>query len=832
MTRIPIAVATGLVLCGAGATAGAVAPAAGLARAKGGQVVPWSKVRPDDLGDKAVRYDDTGIRTIAPAPRPGVHPRIFFGPAELPAVRRRLETTRCGREIWKNILSWTHALRGTYDPEADYARPDRLKGGWGGLHGRVPLVRGGFDRDKATGRFTGRAYQALIAGDASVDPGYKMSVLALEAFRCLVEDDGDAARDLGKALATVVARERGSRKDEHPYRPAGGHNMALCYDFIFPWLTPRQRDAIREEIALGTHYHAHYGTFLAANATTSNWCTLDSFLPTTLLAIEGEDGFNALKYRGTVRAWRNFLTYGWYASGAGYEGHGKNYQFPDTLVAFARRGENLIHHPHVRAYATRFLPHSMQPFGHSFVQYDDWGGTGWDTVAGHKLFNAHDAIALKFLFPADQRVDWVFRNYVGEDYENVPVRPDGYNNAVLAWAILASDFDPANDDPARLGLGTTFFCGERGLLMTRSDWSADALYLHVHCRQDLGGHTHADRTSFALAGLGRLWGTIQTMAGGSTLGNCAETRFHNCVVIDDVGQARGGIPGKVVAFHDAPQATFLCADAKNVWDWQWAAREMKPGEPDPRLQQGWQKVASTPNDFRFTQGKEAHLRKPWYGKDHWLQPGKITGIAQRPHYPVRKAFRTAGLVRGKHPYALIIDDIQKDDRPHHYKWLMLASSDLEIAPGKLGYRFDPRQATGDITLSCRDSARNATDVREVRKGDRLLLVRVLECKQRQKGAPHAPPAVGYLQEFMAGIRWHQAGKRLVLPSWSVAPDYKVLLFPYRHGDELPVTRWNQARTALTVAWPDQRDELAFRTGPDGRTRLVMARDGKKVLAIE
>ncbi|MHC4503144.1 MAG: hypothetical protein ACYTFI_07560, partial [Planctomycetota bacterium] len=57
--------------------------AADSAVTKCGKRVPWSRFDPNDLGDKVVKYDSTGMRRIPPAPPPGVHPRIHIGPGEL-----------------------------------------------------------------------------------------------------------------------------------------------------------------------------------------------------------------------------------------------------------------------------------------------------------------------------------------------------------------------------------------------------------------------------------------------------------------------------------------------------------------------------------------------------------------------------------------------------------------------------------------------------------------------------------------------------------------------------------------------------------------------------
>ena len=67
------------------------------------------------------------------------------------------------------------------------------------------------------------------------------------------------------------------------------------------------------------------------------------------------------------------------------------------------------------------------------------------------------------------------------------------------------------------------------------------------------------------------------------------------------------------------------------------------------------------------------------------------------------------------------------------------------------------------------------------------------------------------------------GKRLVIPSRSVAPDFKVLLLPYKDQKNIPVTRWNKDRNRLTIQWPDQVEEFTFDKLSSGRTTLRLER---------
>jgi hypothetical protein len=80
--------------------------------------------------------------------------------------------------------------------------------------------------------------------------------------------------------------------------------------------------------------------------------------------------------------------------------------------------------------------------------------------------------------------------------------------------------------------------------------------------------------------------------------------------------------------------------------------------------------------------------------------------------------------------------------------------------------------------------------------------------------------------FLSGSRSFGLDKRLVIASRSVAPSFKILLFPHRNGEPLPVTTWNDARTVLTVETAGVKDEITFTFGADGRTRLKLTRSGQ------
>ena len=244
--------------------------------------------------------------------------------------------------------------------------------------------------------------------------------------------------------------------------------------------------------------------------------------------------------------------------------------------------------------------------------------------------------------------------------------------------MYASDFDPSNNDPAKLGLGNTFFCGERALMMTRSGWDKDAVMLNLHTRQANGGHAFADRNSIMLAGAGRVWSPPAYAS--------FQTPENSLVCIDGKTQDLN-VPGRMVDFVDRPLATFAVGDASYCWNWKyrWVPEPKGPWTIDDAragrvvVPPGWEQEIHSINAFAYTKLPWSYLDAPIFEAPHWLlSAGYARPTVRQPDYPVQRAFRTAGLVRGPHSYALVVDDIQKDAGTHRYDWILTLEPDISI----------------------------------------------------------------------------------------------------------------------------------------------------------
>lgn len=108
-------------------------------------------------------------------------------------------------------------------------------------------------------------------------------------------------------------------------------------------------------------------------------------------------------------------------------------------------------------------------------------------------------------------------------------------------------------------------------------------------------------------------------------------------------------------------------------------------------------------------------------------------------------------------------------------------------------------------------------------GQPLLLVRVLQANQLEIPTFQDNITVETVEFKKYDDTTHfygrtqGLGKRLVIPSRSVAPDYKVLMIPFRHGEALPKTVLSEDGNELTVEWPDQKDCFDLKVNEAGRT---------------
>ncbi len=769
------------------------------------------------------------------APAPGVHPRILFGPEDLPRIRQNLAANEAGKgevAALQAMVDKGIGTSGTWESQCFEALSRNDLDGFraafkespldnqppgSGFHfdipGRTPATRWG-PRNPLLACIEVKAFLALIDGDAVAG---KQVATALAAYAAYISPKVDAANALPRHEFHWT-----STRDLVP------QEIAYAYDWAWPWMNAQQRDAVRSVIVRATAGKYTLGMDLPQHWRNWNHIGITESYTACMFAIEGEPGDDPRGRDRIFEVYRDYLSYGIDNLGSGTEGIG--YQtagighLSGALIAFANRGKNLMLHPHWRLQTESWLVQTMQPFGGAWQSNSD-------------LANFPPALSMlgvqKYFYPESPGIDFVLRNHPliqKKDWARIAVE-----GCEAQWIMptVPGETDTrhsAQQAAQAIAGGLTFHDPQRGILYTRTGWRTDDLALHVDCRVDttFPTHDHPDRGQFTLSALGRAW----ACAGHRD----TESKFLNVVTIDGRGQGYFPPPGAWVDAIDNARETTAIVDAKYCWDWRWIKSCFTESPESLRRR----------NQSSFTEAAVRNLQR--VPLDQWeVDPLPIVtayyqGFADRAHgdprmwddedgwqlrskwYPVRKAFRTVTLARGAHPYVLVIDDIRKDDAEHLYEWRMNAPPDVAAVS----------ISAGDILLGDETTHRAPVDLQNAfqgktplvpEKGDRLLLVRTLDIAVPDLPTLQPIPMVAAI-EFKKTDDTHQftgrsngMGTQIVIGSRSVEPRFAILLYPHRMGDVLPQTTWNADHTHLTIAFPDQQDDYAISQTPDGRRVL-------------
>lgn len=798
------------------------------AKAPGGFSYQWKNYNNEQLGSRTFTMNFSGVRELKHAPEAGAHPRIYFNSEDTAEIRQRLYNTRNGIELRRKRHAFTNLLHmgyvpgtpgGTFNRNASYARS--------ALSGKEYINNTGYWDFKTI-------YYRFVAGDTTGYAGVRSklpafaSVLSMEAFECLLNKnntDPDTklsyairAQMLSKVLVTLARAACLNGLSPVNYDRTGGMPYAIAYDLNHWAMNAGQRDTVRSAITLMIPDKPRYGSDTEPYATTSNWAGLNSFEIICNLAIEGEPGYRSSFTREWMKAFHKFISYGFYPSGCGWEGMGKNYMMTAQMIAFARRGYSLLGHPYVRAFGNNYLPALAQPFGYAFTGEDTWGGSGSDTRLGKYKFSLFDAVGQKYAYPNDVAVDFMWRNFAGNIVNNQEI-PDycgfmepstqAYHDQFAVLGAFVSDWAETDfATHAQTALQKLDFVEpDRGQVIMRSDWNPEALQTIFYVRQNLGGHTYADRNDFTLSSHGRIWALKRYAGNGVDV-----TDAQSCILVNNLGikitnqegnKARQ--PARLHDFQSASAFSSATGDATYAysWEWKWSAQPAGNDHPDIGKKdpgkEAWTKVTETLNSFRAEPQQEPFYNTPFYEFSAWNSPaGYREVMIKRPFNPMEKVYRTIALFRGKHPFVIIADDVKKNATVNNFKWVMQLPSDVSAET-----IIDRGTGMYDILL-------------KETPGDRRLLVRVLG---QQDYASGTPPARIENHSYIAGDGKTYSVYRLVCESNSVEPDFKIMLFPHKTGEQLPETSWDASKQQLAVLWPDQSSNIGFSV-VNGMTRIA------------
>lgn len=442
------------------------------------------------------------------------------------------------------------------------------------------------------------------------------------AFVSLVGGKPEITAAGKKALLAFVAHVSFKAANTDMSRQATG--IGLGYDWLYNELTNDERRQVHDWLVRNCSAYAEFlenqpfgfkrGFEKKRNM---NWVPFyaGSF-GVAALAIEGETGYQSEWYAKAASGMKNFLDNGIGKEGAPME----------TIHYFAygmAHGAVFLDAMARRGDAQWEHPNLRQiPL---WWAYDllPWG-RDFNSIADTR--DLHMGVAeiyyrLNLAYPSDPVMQWVYKNYSGSD--------NGFPLAPFAAALWAVPPNPSVQI-TNLKLPLSRYFAQNGLAYLRSGWGADDTYFEFQSDPMAFGvsHAHADRNSFTLMSKGRIWALDRGY-------HYNRGNDHNLVLIDGKSEGAFPHPGRIVAYNDAGWATSIAGDAKRAYDWK---AEM-PG------------TAGT------------------------LQIGEIESKAFNA---VTKAYRSGTLVRGKFPYVVIADDIQKDTQSHEYVWQMLSPLGTQV----------------------------------------------------------------------------------------------------------------------------------------------------------
>jgi len=194
--------------------------------------------------------------------------------------------------------------------------------------------------------------------------------------------------------------------------------------------------------------------------------------------------------------------------------------------------------------------------------------------------------------------------------------------------------------------------------------------------------------------------------------------------------------------------------------WEWTPHWPRV---DGNFGSDWEEETSDPRDLGWPRDYNPDwLPEELFGSDTGC--GHRNGLRRRVYNPVQQAVRTTIAMHGDAPYVIVADDIQKDDTARTYEWYMQVPTDLVL---------ESREGR-DIILADPN-------------GERKLLVRVLRADGVDGGTPDQIESRldRYLLSEARRSGRQVNAQRLILSQTSVAPRFRVMLYPFRTGSPLP-----------------------------------------------
>ncbi|WOO39779.1 LamG-like jellyroll fold domain-containing protein [Rubellicoccus peritrichatus] len=817
---------------------------------------------------------------LSAVPEPGVHPRIILSPSDIELIRKRVQSLDSQGNVFK--VSWRDAQnKATLEP----GKQGYNGAPWAGISpiAARALVASLTDNDKMgreAAEMTVKHAEFLeprvdILNEHPETETYRHNfyywsrtgvivggISYLEAWR---EGGADRVRELAKKSVEFRTKD-----NQWSYT-----SLAFEYDYAYIFMTAGERDIVRRVLSKMSVGKYTTGMEIPGHFFINNHMSMGAMFLCVPLAIEGEEGYDPRILEQIAPRLQDKLTYDISPDGILYE-NVKGFIPLYAVWAVGRRGDReLLRHDHLKAMVesgfynsanlyNRFVNHGRNRPGESKVElgkadqekrYWEFLGAGGFPHAGF-FWNW----VMAYFYPDSPIIDFSYKTacvnqnydkFDGSDNEKNYGGKIHYNMRSMTDVMLLCateglknsegdpiDYNASGMTPELKEKPMMWSDMSRGLAAMRSSWDEDAIYIHYENRSDYfyGGHETPEHGDFRLSADGVVWSPYT--------GAYMNPYFHNMVLIDGKAGVYQPVAGRMIGAYDSEAAATVVSDATDGYNWKkeeknfYMWHEMIDSTP---VHSDWLRYRGLDMNRDWELPFQTHMREFYDGFAH-LDWGPWHGETRGPEYfhrwnDVERVMRTLHLARpdtskdGK-PYVLIIDDVKKDDKMHQFDWMLTLGGDVELykAATATRNRHNTKSMKGaigsDLIFCLADTKRKRSNipffggqrptvVSEPKEGDPMLLVRVL---WRNTNSPYPLPSFEH--------SWKISHVRV--SAYAVEPEFRVMLFPFRYGENLPLTTWSDDRSQLSVTIGGQEDVYSFDKTDAGRTVFSMVRNGKIV----
>ncbi|MEI8271385.1 MAG: FN3 associated domain-containing protein [Paludibacter sp.] len=597
----------------------------------------------------------------------------------------------------------------------------------------------------------------------------------------------------------------------------------LDYDYLSDWMTTDQREMARKVIA---HIIEHR---------ISNYlCYPDHFMINNhqgfgmeyirlMLLIEGEKGFNKELFEQSCHKANAMLDWFLDDDGMCYESI-KGWLNISAFTAVGLRQRNLLKHDHLQA-KMRFFRSAIR-----------WENGKWMIRDEMRASAFHVIWMMHYYHPTDEAIDFLYQStFSTHDFLTDPnakwPNPVGICTELLLLYADAGITDKSGKPTDwtiqaninKLNLPLSWIDNQRGYVDTRNSWRKDDLHLGFVCKQDFfyGGHEGSENNRLTLWKDGVNWIQDNNMLATKA------TFLQNMLTVDGKGCHWPPVAGTWLSVKESPEGLIACGDGKDGFSYT-KSMQVHPlyfpstqipyyapfAEGNFDLSRDIQ-VAFNPRTVKFNDGYAHTDYGPWSAETRLVEAYKLWN-------PMEQWYRTVQLSRGVNPYLLVIDDAKKDENAHDFNWNISVPLDVDfveaLTPEIQFQNTNPSEnVSDDLILGKNTMFRDEISGKyKPQKGDPLCLIRVL-----WRNTDYSFP-VPRFERFQG---YHE----VVIPAHSVSPEFRVLVYPYKFGEPLPLTSWNDDRTELSVKIKDKTDVYYIAKTDGGRTVLTTERNGKTIL---